>query len=120
MPALHHGHDDVFGMIVRREAAKPGDVLFLAALGGLRRAGLGRHHRALDLALAAGAAASGAALLVHHFPEPVPHDFDVLLLHFRAQVAADLSAGRARRRRRFRRGPAAHRASSTVLTSRGV
>ena len=63
---------------------------FLPRSRGLRGAGFGRHHRPLDLPLRAGAAAAGAALLVHHLPEPVPHHFDVLLLHLRAQIAAHL------------------------------
>ncbi len=96
LPALHHDHDGVTRVIVRREAAKPGDGVLLPVQHRLRGAGF-----ACDLHVFHTRDAARAAVFVHHFPKAVSDDLDLLRskfvpeisVHFGRRRNGDLAVG---------------------------
>ena len=89
-PALDGDDDDIPRFVVRSEAGKPGDVIFLSAVRRLRGSGFPRDDDVLDPRLGARAAAPRAARFIDDLPESVADDLDLLLAQFRAEISADL------------------------------
>src|SRR5207247_6941925 len=69
---LHHRRDDIFGIIKRSEASKPGDGILVTAIGGLGGSGFSSH-----LHIFQSRSSAGAAIFIDNFPKAFAHEIDL-------------------------------------------
>src|SRR6266568_3198914 len=71
--ALHHHCDDVLRMVKWRETSKPRHVFLVATVGGLRGAGLPRHHPIFQTR-----SATGSSVFINHLPKAFADQLDLV------------------------------------------
>src|SRR5262245_34213908 len=81
---LEHDYDVITGVVVRREATKPGDGVLFPVQHRLRGAGF-----ASDLHVFHTRDAARAAIFVDHFPKAVSDEFDLLRSKFGPEISAN-------------------------------